>query len=262
MLSELISGNNLQLLIGCFAGLICAFLNTVASSGSAVSLPLLIVTGLDPITANATNRVPVLIGAVTASFVFFRKKLINWWIVSRLVPIIALGAGAGAVIADAVPARHIGFAITAAILIAFLLLFTKIKSIVEKVFVEEPRFGLRETVLFFLIGLWLGFLVLDGATYLLLGLVLMARLPLMEANAAKTVALIPASLIALVIFHFNGLVDWEVAGALAVGSVAGGMLGGKVAGSIAGKKWIFRLLALVLVGEVVHLSAHFIFRAI
>jgi uncharacterized protein len=49
------------------AGLACGFLNTAASSGSAVSLPILMAIGLDPVTANATNRLPVLIGAMSAT---------------------------------------------------------------------------------------------------------------------------------------------------------------------------------------------------
>ena len=56
-----------MLALGAFAGLVCGFLNTVASSGSAVSLPILMMMGLDPIAANATNRLGVLVGAMTAT---------------------------------------------------------------------------------------------------------------------------------------------------------------------------------------------------
>ena len=54
----------IEIFIAVGAGLLCGFLNTVASSGSAVTLPLLIFMGLTPSMANATNRVPVLVGAV------------------------------------------------------------------------------------------------------------------------------------------------------------------------------------------------------
>jgi uncharacterized protein len=49
-----------SLVLGVAAGLACGFLNTAASSGSPVSLPILMMIGLDPISANATNCVPVL----------------------------------------------------------------------------------------------------------------------------------------------------------------------------------------------------------
>ena len=47
------------------AGFLCGFITTVASSGSAVSLPILLAIGLDPITANATNRLPVVAASLT-----------------------------------------------------------------------------------------------------------------------------------------------------------------------------------------------------
>jgi hypothetical protein len=50
-----------SLLLGLGAELACGFLNTAAASGSAVSLPILLMIGLDPVSANATNRIPVLI---------------------------------------------------------------------------------------------------------------------------------------------------------------------------------------------------------
>jgi len=52
-----------DLLLALAAGFGCGFLNTAASSGSVVTLPIMIFLGLDPATANATNRLPVLVGA-------------------------------------------------------------------------------------------------------------------------------------------------------------------------------------------------------
>ena len=60
------------LLIAAFAGLSCGFLNVVASSGSAVSLPILMWLGLHAIDANATNRIPVLIASATATLTMAR----------------------------------------------------------------------------------------------------------------------------------------------------------------------------------------------
>jgi hypothetical protein len=48
------------------AGVACAFINTLASAGSAISLPMLITLGLPALDANATNRLPVLFGSLMA----------------------------------------------------------------------------------------------------------------------------------------------------------------------------------------------------
>jgi uncharacterized membrane protein YfcA len=43
------------LLLGLGAGAASGFLNTAAAAGSAVCLPILMLIGLDPVTANATS---------------------------------------------------------------------------------------------------------------------------------------------------------------------------------------------------------------
>jgi len=53
----------LILVLAAAAGLACGFLDNRRFVRSAVSLPVLMMIGLDPISANATNRIPVLIGA-------------------------------------------------------------------------------------------------------------------------------------------------------------------------------------------------------
>jgi uncharacterized membrane protein YfcA len=203
-------------------GLACGFLNTAASSGSAVSLPILMAIGLDPVTANATNRLPVLIGAMSATGSFHRKRAIPWHDALVVAVPVTAGAGVGAVLAEVIPARDLALVITAAVLVAMLLLFTKLKSAIANAEVRDARLGAREIAIFTFIGLWLGFIVLDGATYLLLALTLAVGLPLVQANAVKTFALVPTSLLALVIFAAKGHVDWEVGAVMAVTAIAGG----------------------------------------
>ena len=84
------------LALAAVAGLACGFLNTVASSGSAVSLPILMFIGLDPLTANATNRIPVLLGAFMATISFHRKGAIQWPLALKISVPVTLGSLLGA----------------------------------------------------------------------------------------------------------------------------------------------------------------------
>jgi uncharacterized membrane protein YfcA len=246
------------LLLGAAAGLVCSFLNTVASSGSAVSLPILMMLGLDPISANATNRIPVLIGAASATASFHKSKAIRWDLALRMGIPVTAGAIIGAALAEAIPARDLALVITAAVLLALLLLFTKLKQAIASATPGEVRFGLREFGLFFLIGIWLGFIVLDAGTYLLLALVLAVHLSLVAANALKNVALLPTTAAAMAIFAFKGSIDWPLGAAMALGSIAGGVLGARLAISASAKKWIFRLLVTVITAELVHIGVHYV----
>jgi uncharacterized membrane protein YfcA len=246
-----------MLALAAAAGLACGFLNTVASSGSAVSLPILMMIGLDPITANATNRLPVLVGAISATGSFQRKGAIPWRLALLVSIPVTIGATLGALLAERLPGRDLGLMITAAVLVALLLLFTKLKQAIASVQAGEIRFGVREWFWFLLIGIWLGFIVLDGATYLLLALVLAVGAPLLGANAIKSVALVPTSLAALALFAMKGDLDWTLGAVMAAGSIAGGLLGVRLAVSDGARRWIFRLLVLVILAELVHLGVHY-----
>jgi hypothetical protein len=258
MLESLMGEGIGALLLAAIAGLACGFLNTAASSGSAVSLPILMAIGLDPITANATNRIPVLIGAVSASASFHRRKAMPWGLALKVSLPVTIGAIFGALIAEWLPSRDLGLVITGAVLLALLLLFTRVKKILEAASAGTIRFGKREIMVFLAIGIWLGFIVLDGATYLLIVLVLLVGAALVPANAIKSAVLVPTSLVALAIFIWNGHIDWKFGVVLALGSIAGGVLGARLATSANARKWIFRLLVIVILAELVHLAIHYL----
>jgi uncharacterized membrane protein YfcA len=248
------------LLLGLAAGLACGFLNTAASSGSAVSLPVLMMIGLDPVSANATNRVPVLIGALSATWSFHQKRALLWDLAVKVSLPVGLGAIAGAFLAEMLSPRNLALVITAAVLVALLLLFTKLKHAIEAAASENVRYGLREFLLFVGIGVWLGFIVLDGATYMLLALTLVVGLPLIQANAIKSAALVPATIVAMIVFAAKGDVDWTLGAILGAGSIVGGILGARLAASPHARTWVFRLLVVVILAELVHLTIHYVFE--
>jgi uncharacterized protein len=248
------------LLLGMVAGLACGFLNTAASSGSAVSLPILMMIGLDPISANATNRLPVLIGGMSATASFHRSKTLPWGLAAKVSLPVTIGALIGAGLAEILPGRDLALIITAAVLAALVLLFTKLKQAIEATHSGTARYGLREFLIFLGIGVWLGFIVLDGATYMLLALTIVVGLPLANANAVKSAALVPVTLVAMAVFAYKGNIDWTLGAIMGVGSIAGGILGAKLTTSPQARRWIFWLLVVVIGGELIHLFIHFVFK--
>jgi uncharacterized protein len=140
------------------------------------------------------------------------------------------------------------------------LLLTKLKQAIESASSDEVRYGVREFFLFIGIGGWLGFIVLDGATYLLLALTLAVGLSLVQANAVKNAVAVPVTIIAMLVFAFRGSIDWTLGAVMGAGSIAGGVLGARLATSLQARKWVFRLLVMVLSAELVHLTVHYVFK--
>jgi uncharacterized protein len=248
------------LVLGVVAGLACGFLNTVASSGSAVSLPILLTIGLDPISANATNRIPVLVAALSATWSFHRRQALLWNVGLKVSVPVTIGALGGAILAEILPARDLGLIITAAVFVALVLLFTKLKQAIEAAKSDVVRYGLREFLVFVVIGAWLGFIVLDGATYLLLALTLIVGLSLIQANAIKSALLIPSTIIAMLVFGYKGNLNWTLGAMMGAGSIAGGVLGARLAMSLQARRWVFILLVVVITAELVQLTIHYVFK--
>jgi hypothetical protein len=248
------------LAIGLGAGVACGFLNAVAAAGTAVSLPILMFIGLDPVSANATNRIPVLLGALSACRSFNAKKVIPWPLAIRIGIPTTLGSIVGAVVAQIVPGRDLGLLITAAVLLALVLLFTKLKSAIERAGAVTVRLGPRELAILFGIGVWLGFIVLDGATFMLLVLTLVVGLELVAANSIKSVMLASTTVVAMAVFSWHGSIDWLEGGVMGVGSMIGAHFGVRLATSQNAKKHVFRLLIVVLSAEFLQLVWHYVFK--
>jgi len=196
--------DTLDLLLGLAAGLACGFLNTAASSGSVVSLPIMIFLGLDAASANATNRLPVLVGAAAGALDFAGRKAMPWRLAFRIALPTTAGSLIGAGIAELVPRRDMGLVVTAAVLVAMLLLFKNIKKAIEQAQDQPIRLGARELALFFGTGIWLGFIVLGGATCMLLILTLAVGFDLPRANAVRAAALVPVTLVSMGVFVASG----------------------------------------------------------
>jgi uncharacterized membrane protein YfcA len=243
------------------AGFLCGFITTVASSGSAVSLPILLAIGLDPITANATNRLPVVAASLTAVVSYHRNRAIDWGIAIKAIVPSTIGAIFGALAATMISARDFKLVIAGAVLIALFLLFFRLRNALADDAQRPMTFGPKQYFLFFLIGLWLGFIVLDGATFLLLALTVSAGVGIVSANAIKSAIILPSVLASMLVFSYESVINWKIGLILAIGSIFGGFAGARLAMAPAAKKVIFWMLAVVLTAEAGHLAWQFITTA-
>jgi hypothetical protein len=230
------------------AGVVCGFLNAAASSGSALTLPLLLMLGLPPAVANGTNRLPVLVGMASALWNFQRSRVIPWSFALRLLPVFLLSALAGAGLATILPMDQIRGLVHVALVLAFFLVLLKPQRWLSANAVsmgdQPPSIVLQ--CLMAVVGLWAGLIVLDVATYLLVSLVLVGGLGVQQASAVKVVLIGASTMISLAVFIHGGDVDWPSALPLMVGSAFGGWLGAALALGPQARLWIYRLLLLAL----------------
>lgn len=236
------------------AGVAGAFLNTAASSGSAVTIPVLMAVGVEPVMANASNRLPIVIGCITATWRFHRAGHLPWRDGIRFSIPAILGAVLGALLASVFGDVRTTMLVTFAVALAFVLVCANPSRWLN----AEQDGSARNTgplpmALMGVVGAWAGLIAVDSGTYALAVLVLLARFGIREANGIKVMALGSAALVSLLVFWGKGDIDWGVAAWVALGSIAGALLGARLALGPDAARWVFRLLILVLLIEIAHL---------
>jgi uncharacterized membrane protein YfcA len=228
------------------AGFIAGFINTLAGSGSLVTLPLLIFMGLPANVANGTNRVGILLQNVVGLGGFRRQDLLDvkGTIILGL-PAIA-GSLVGAQIAvnmdEAMMRRAIGMLMVVMLIVILVRPKRWLKGELD---VLDSWPGWSRMLLFFGIGVYGGFIQAGVGIFLLAGLVLGVGYDLVRANAVKVGIVLLYTIPALAVFFLNDQVDLFIGLVLSLGN----MLGAWVATQTAAQKgaaWVRRLLIVVV----------------
>lgn len=212
------------------AGFACGFINTLAGSGSLITLPLLIFIGLPANVANGTNRVGVLIQNAVAAASFHKREMIHWPSAALLAVPAILGSIVGAQIAvnldEEMMRRTIGVLM---VVMLGIILFKPNRWLQGHPEAHKKRPGWLQMVIFFAIGVYGGFIQAGVGIFLLAGLVLSVGYDLVRANAVKVVIILLFTISAMAVFVMNGQVWWGVGLLLAIGNAIGGWVAAKMA---------------------------------
>jgi uncharacterized membrane protein YfcA len=73
-------------------------------------------------------------------------------------------------------------------------------------------------------GIYGGFIQMGMGIFFLALMVLVAKYEIIQANVVKGIVVLVYTLIAVAIFAYRGLIDWEMGGLMAVGQTVGGYL--------------------------------------
>ena len=228
------------------AGFAAGFINTLAGSGSAVTLPALIFLGLPASVANGTNRVAIVLQNVTAVASFRRDRVLDVRGALWLTLPAMLGSVIGARISLALDEELMRRVVGAVMLVMLLLVLLRPERWLQgRLQSMAGRPSLKYMLLFFAIGIYGGFIQVGVGIFILVGLVLGLGYDLVRANAVKVAVVLGFTLVALGVFVANARVVWREGLVLAIGSTAGAWVGARFAVT-RGAVWVRRLLIAIL----------------
>lgn len=215
------------LLVG--SGLFAGFVNTVAGAGSALTVPALVISGLDATAANASNRLAVVVQTFAGVASFHRREVRPWRDCLPAIPALAVGGVGGALLATVVSpgGLQLVFGVLFIVLAALLMLKPR--------WLTPPDASLGEAaahpwspatqVMLLATGAYGGFVQAGVGIPLLIVLVRRLGLTLVMGNAAKVALTGIFTFAALAVFQGAGQVDWVRGAEVAIGSFVGSLLG-------------------------------------
>jgi uncharacterized membrane protein YfcA len=224
-------------------------INTLAGSGSLITLPIFIfLCGLPAPVANGTNRIGAIVQSAVGLYGFRRTGTTSFegslWIV---VPAI-LGAVVGSRIAVGIDEQAMNYTIGG--LMVFMLIVLTIKP--QRWLQVDPQADHRarrplSMGLFFLIGLYGGFIQAGVGVFLLAGLVLLSRYTLSAANGIKLLIVFAYGIPTLIVFALQDQVHLGYGLLMAVFQSIGAWIGVRFVARVPNADvWIHRLLILIV----------------
>ena len=209
------------------AGFVAGLVNTIAGGGSFLTIPALLLAGLDVGDANGTNRVAIVLQTATATGVYHRRGALDLSSMNRILPPMLVGAVVGAGLAAQLSDTWLRGAFGVLFLAMVIVVAARPDMVAEPGGQARP-WPVRWLV-FCLIGAYGGFIQAGVGVLFLIGTSACLGLGLVAANGVKNAVVFVFTLAALGVFAYRGQVQWGWGLLLGVGNVAGGYIGAKLA---------------------------------
>jgi uncharacterized membrane protein YfcA len=251
------------------------FINTLAGNGSAITLTILTeILQLPGNMANATNRVGIVFQSSASTYAFYKNGKLDVKKSWKPILFISIGAVAGVFLAIWVSNeqfRQVFKFMLVAMLFAILVKpkrwlqnTTKEKITTGEDILDEPLNSNKEMPnwiaipLFLALGFYGGFIQMGMGVMFLIIMVLVAKNNIIDANILKSFIVALYTIVAIAIFHWQGLIDWKIGGLMAIGQTAGGWWTAQFVSKYpSADVWAYRVLIVVVIGAILNMFGFF-----
>jgi uncharacterized membrane protein YfcA len=204
--------------------------------------------GLPASVANGTNRIAVILQTLTSSASFKKQKVLDTRKGLLLgIPTI-IGSVIGAEIAVDIDEHVFEKAIGIIMLVMMVFIIYKPQQWLKgQQQLLEKKTSILQYFIFFLIGLYGGFIHVGVGYFILAGLVLGAGYDLVKANALKVFIVLLYAPFTLIVFIYNKQINYEYGLIHAIGNIIGAYIASKFAVSWGANfvRWVIVIIILI-----------------
>lgn len=205
---------------GCF--------DAIAGGGGLITVPALMLAGLDPVTAVATNKLQGSVGTVSAAVAFARRGLLDYRRAAVVAGMAFSASMLGAASIHLMPDGALRMAMPV-LLIAVAAYFTFSRKLTDEDAQPRMRFPLFMITMIPLIGFYDGVFGPGAGSFYMAAIVGLLGYGVLRATALTKVANGASNLGGLVFFLFAGVVNLPLGLCMAVGAFAGAQVGSALA---------------------------------
>lgn len=207
---------------------VAGFFDAIAGGGGLVTVPALLLAGLDPVSAVATNKLQGAFGTASATLAFARAGRIGWGSVWPMMAAAALGSMAGALAIRILPGAWLA-GLMPILLVAAALYFALAPRMSEEGARRRIAPGLFATTLVPVVGFYDGFFGPGAGSFYMIGFVTLLGFGVVHATAHTKALNAASNLGSLALYIAGGLVVWPVGLVMGLGALAGAQLGSRMA---------------------------------
>jgi uncharacterized membrane protein YfcA len=210
------------------AAFLAGFVDSIAGGGGLITVPALLLAGLSPVEALATNKLQGSFGSGTAALAYGRAGHVRLKDQIGMAMIAAVFGGIGAAVAHLIPAEVLRM-IMPVVLIAVAAFFALRRGLSDFDRAERMRPAVFAVTVVPLVSAYDGFFGPGTGSFFMMGFVLLAGFGVLKATAHTKLLNFAANVGALLVFMPTGAVLWATGLAMAVAQTLGALVGSRLA---------------------------------
>ncbi|WP_435931245.1 TSUP family transporter [Moraxella bovoculi] len=207
-----------------FVALMAGFIDAMAGGGGLLTIPALLLTGMNPVAVLATNKLQACAGSFSASVTMIKKGLIHPKVMKIALLFAFVGSGVGTILVQLSPPEFLQKALPFVIgAVGIYTLFSPNLGKLE----TTPKMSqkLYERTIAPLIGLYDGYFGPGTGTFFSLSQVVLRGRDLVQATARAKLLNFATNIASLIFFILGGQVVWVVGLVMMAGQLVGAYLG-------------------------------------
>lgn len=212
-------------------GLAAGFIDAVVGGGGLLQLPVaLLIPGITPVQALATNKMGSVFGTATSAVTFYRRVGPDLRTALPMALVALAASGGGAAVAAALPAEVFKPIIVAALIgvLVFTIAHPTMGQLTALRHSGAAHYGLAVAI-GVLIGFYDGVMGPGTGSFLIIALVSVLGYSFLAASAKAKITNLATNLGALAVFASQGSVLWGLGLVLGLSNMVGGYLGARTA---------------------------------